>query len=178
MEKKMFKYRVILTLIVLILGVATSSASDSPNRAVDLVFADPLTIGSGDLSANAFGNGTYQLETEIYGQMAHIKLRFWNLDPNTNYVLWCMSLPTVSEGQLYSAPCTASDNFEITVRSDTQGAAELSARFPALQNSSNNRLSMIALVFEQEGFTYGAAIGEIAVDHYIKFVAILPDLQR
>jgi hypothetical protein len=89
-----------------------------------------------------------------------------------------MSLPTVSEGQRYSAPCTASDNFEITVRSDAQGAAELSARFPALQNSANNHLSMIALVFEQEGFTYGAARGEITVDHYIKFLAVLPDLQK
>lgn len=169
----MSTFRILLALFVLLLVIFTSSATPTNTN---LVFIDPIVIGGVDDSLKSTGGeGSYQVSTEVYGSVSYLDFSFWNLEPDTYYVLWCMTLASDLHEELYSAPCKATDNSEIHLRSDANGSGALKTDMPALQSSNDVRVSIIALVNEHEGFTYGAPRDHIGIDRHIQALAILPD---
>ncbi len=175
----MLKRFVILVLLVFALGNVAALASGHHNPAAHLVFVDPVAPQqlASLTEAVTFGDGSYRLETGVYGQTAHLDLRLQNLTPNTTYTLWCLTLSIPQDARLYSAPCRASDGSEMVVRSDAAGNAVFSGSMPALPHTNATRLSMIALAYDLEGHTYGAPRGDIGVNSYMQVFATLPPSQ-
>lgn len=175
----MFKRLVILALVVLVAGNMTALAVTHPNQAANLVFVDPLAPQQIEALTEVvtFGSGSYRLDTNVYGQTAQLELQFWKLAPSTTYTLWCITLSVPQESRLYSVPCEASDGSEMVVRSDASGNAAFSGSMPALQNTTSTHLTMIALVYELEGHTYGAPRNDIGVNRRVQILAVLPPSQ-
>jgi hypothetical protein len=120
---------------------------------------------------DASGIGIYTVNKDN----AEIDLSFKNLVPNGVYTVWCSSIKLPPEPEFTDMPCGAEDGSENSFTADEKGTASFSLKLQALEPSTEEVSSMIAVAYHSDGKTYGASPGDFGSNTHVQLFYMLPE---
>lgn len=153
--------------------------------ATELVEHDPFSIGDAPLGPfekgaalgmtmgewlAAGGTGSYTL----IGNQAKITLQLENLVPNGVYTVWCSRLSFPPNVHVVDEPCGAADGSENGFTADKKGRGHFNLTLPALEESSPETATVIAIAYHSDGQTYGAYPGDFGFNSHVPIVGMVP----
>lgn len=146
---------------------------------------DPFKVGSNPLGPfdkgkplgftlqqwlGASGIGIYSVD----GETAQLELSFKNLMPDGVYTVWCSRLTFPPEPKVVDRPCGAEDGSENSFTADAKGIGSFSLKIKALEASTEETASAIALAYHSDGKTYGASPGDFGLSSHVQLFFLLP----
>lgn len=118
----------------------------------------------------ATGSGTYVAS----GEDAQLSLTFQNLVPSGVYTVWCSRLTLPPNVAIVDKPCGAADGSENSFTADASGNGAFSLKMKALEASTKETVSVLALTYHSDGKTYGADPGQFGLYSHVQLAFLLP----
>ncbi len=118
----------------------------------------------------ASGIGVYSVD----GDNAELDLSFKNLVPNGVYTVWCSRITFPPNPNIVDKPCGAEDGSENSLKADDKGSGSFSLKLKALEPSTQETSSIIALAYHSDGKTYGANPGDFGLNSHVHIFFLLP----
>lgn len=118
----------------------------------------------------ATGIGIYSVD----GDNAQIELSFKNIVPNGVYTMWCSRINLPPSFNIVDEPCGASDGSESSFTADASGNGAFFVKLKALEQSTNETISVIALAYHSDGKTYGASPGDFGLSTHVQLAYMFP----
>ncbi len=118
---------------------------------------------------SASGKGSYT----VIGDRAKINLTFENLVPDGVYTLWCSRVTFPPNIEIVDAACGAPDGSENSLIADKNGRAHFKLDLPALAESSEETVTVLALAYHSDGQTYGANPGDFGLNSHVQIAAMV-----
>lgn len=116
------------------------------------------------------GNGTYTVD----GENAQLNLTFQNLVPNGVYTVWCSRLTLPPNVAIVDKPCGDASGSENSFTADASGNATFSLKMKALEASTKETVSVLALAYHSDGKTYGVDPGQFGLYSHVQLAFLLP----
>jgi hypothetical protein len=120
---------------------------------------------------DASGIGIYSVNKDN----AQLDLSFKNLVPNGVYTVWCSRIKFPPEPGITDKPCGADDGSENSFTADEKGSAAFSVKLKALEPSTEEVVSAIAIAYHSDGKTYGAEPGDFGSNTHVQLFYMLPE---
>ena len=120
----------------------------------------------------AEGSGTYR----VNGAAAEVDIRLNNLVPNGLYTLWCTRITLPPEFLMINKPCGPLDGSENSFTADESGRTHFQISTWALEDTSEETVSVLAIAYHSDGNTYGASPGTFGLNSHVQVFTILPPL--
>ncbi|MBI3026743.1 PKD domain-containing protein [Candidatus Woesearchaeota archaeon] len=118
----------------------------------------------------ASGIGIYSVD----GQNAELELSLKNLVPNGIYTVWCSSSSFPPNFSVVDKPCGAEDGSENSLKADEKGNGQFSLKVKALEQSTKEKATIIALAYHSDGKTYGSSPGDFGTNTHVQIFFLLP----
>jgi len=122
---------------------------------------------------SATGSGTYVVD----GENAELKISFQKLVPNGVYTLWCSRLTFPPNANVVDKPCGAADGSQNVLKADSNGNAVFNLKIKALEASSKETVSLLALAYHSDGKTYKEKPGDFGLNSHVQIFFIIPPPQ-
>ena len=119
---------------------------------------------------SAIGTGTYVVD----GDNAELKLSFQKLVPNGVYTLWCSRLTFPPNANVVDRPCGAADGSQNVLKADSNGNAVFNLKIKALEASSKETVSLLALAYHSDGKTYKDKPGDFGLNSHVQIFFMIP----
>ena len=120
---------------------------------------------------DASGIGIYTVNKDN----AQLDLSFKNLVPNGVYTVWCSRMKFPPNPAILDLPCGAEDGSENSFTADEKGTASFSLKLQALEPSTEEVSSLIAVAYHSDGKTYGASPGDFGSNTHVQLFYMLPE---
>ncbi|MBI2656480.1 hypothetical protein HYX03_01960 [Candidatus Woesearchaeota archaeon] len=119
---------------------------------------------------SASGIGIYSVDDGN----AEMELSFKNLVPNGVYTVWCSRLTFPPEPNIVDKPCGAENGSQNSFTADSRGIGSFSLKLKALEASTKETASMIALAYHSDSKTYGASPGDFGSNTHVQIFFLMP----
>lgn len=120
---------------------------------------------------DASGIGIYSVNKDN----AQLDLSFKNLVPNGVYTAWCSRLKSPPNPAILDLPCGAEDGTENSFTADDKGSASFSLKLKALEPSTEEIASLIAVAYHSDSQTHGASPGDFGSNTHVQLLYMLPE---
>ena len=118
----------------------------------------------------ASGIGIYSVD----GENADMTLSFKKLVPNGVYTVWCSRITFPPNPKISDAPCGKEDGSENSFTADEKGNGDFNLKLKALEVSTKETASAIALAYHSDGQTHGASPGDFGLNSHVQLFFLLP----
>ncbi len=130
---------------------------------------ESLDMTLGDWLA-AEGNGTYR----VVGDHGEISIRLQNMVPNGVYTLWCTRITVPPDFLMLNKACGPEDGSTNAFTADEEGSIEFSMDTWALEDTSAETVSVLAVAYHSDDNTYGASPGTFGLNSHVQIFTMLP----
>ncbi|MBI2101836.1 hypothetical protein HYT53_04470 [Candidatus Woesearchaeota archaeon] len=121
----------------------------------------------------ASGIGIYSID----GENAEAEFSFKNLVPGGVYTVWCSRISLPPNFSVVDKPCGAEDGSQNSFTADEKGNGEFSLKFSALEPSTKDAASLMAVAYHSDGKTYGASPGDFGLNSHVQIFYMLPEME-
>ena len=146
---------------------------------------DPLKVGPNplgpfpkgaalDFTLGKWLDGTGSGGYTVDGDEATVDLSMQKLVPNATYTLWCSRLKFPPNPSIVDKPCGKADGSENVFKTDASGKGTIHLTMPALEPSTKEVASLLALAYHSDGKTYGSEPGEFGLHTHVQLAWLLP----
>lgn len=118
----------------------------------------------------ATGTGTYTVDSDN----ATMNLSFQKLVANGTYTVWCSRLTFPPNVKVVDMPCGKEDGSENVFKADATGNGTFNLTLKALEPSTKETASVIALAYHSNGKTYGANPGDFGLNSHVQLFFLVP----
>ena len=122
----------------------------------------------------ASGIGIYSVD----GENAEAEFSFKNLVPSGVYTVWCSRISLPPNFSVVDKPCGAEDGSQNSFTADEKGNGEFSLKLSALEPSTKEAASLIAVAYHSDGKTYGASPGDFGLNSHVQIFYMLPEMEE
>lgn len=117
---------------------------------------------------NGTGSGTYTVD----GDLAEINFSFQNLVPDGTYTLWCSRV--ILPDEFVDLPCSSLNGSDNVLMVDSQGNGAININVKTLAESTQDTITLIALVYHSDGKTYGESPGDFGLNSHVQLLYMMP----
>ncbi|GEM_PF-2551470 len=120
---------------------------------------------------SASGKGIYT----VSDGNSELDLYFRNLVPDGVYTLLCSRVTFPPNPNIEVMPCGAEDGSENSFTADSKGAGSFSLKMNALDPSTKETASALAIAYHSDGKTYGANPGDFGLNSHVQLFFMIPE---